>query len=622
MFESIVSIESLRSAWKAVARDKPTTLRAQDTEMTGFTDEFLHALRDDLISGRYRPMCYAGRESGSSGAASLTEVGLRDRVVERAVVTAVAHRADAVQTSCSFANRPGLGVEDAVEQVVAMRDAGAVHVMLARIKVPAPGELVDAALTVLSESVNSPRTHAVIRELARAGALQAAADGTDSPSSPCLAHLLINLALTPIDREMCDAGFGYVRYAGDVVVCTEGESDQRDALALLNRSLTDQGLQLEQDAITMITFDEGFCYLGTDFTVRLPEDGSLRQSHDSVADQVVYVGRNGSRVHVSEGRLIVDSVDGIPQMSIPQRAVSRLVLTGHVSLSAGARSWALANGVEVIFLSWRGSYLGQLAGSSSSTSAQRLIAQAAHAQDEQLRLPLARAIVRAKIRNQIHVLGRTGRRARDDEVAFVCRRLRSTIRELDHALTTDELMGLEGVASNEYFACLSSLVPDDVSFPGRSRRPPRDLANAALSYGYAILQGEAVGALLAAGLEPALGVLHASTDKRPSLALDLMEEFRPLLVDRTVVALLRTRRLRPAHAAVHNDGVWLSREGKKILVNGYEETLQRHVKGALPGFAGTWRRHIHHEAQLLARAIMEPDYEWVASHGGSGHHRL
>ena len=101
--------------------------------------------------------------------------------------------------------------------------------------------------------------------------------------------------------------------------------------------------------------------------------------------------------------------------------------------------------------------------------------------------------------------------------------------------------------------------PPDVTFDGRSRRPPRDLPNAALSYGYAILLSECVGALHAAGLESSLGIAHAPTDKRPSLALDLMEQFRPLLVDQTVMALLRTRKLRPEHGFVEAEagGVWL-----------------------------------------------------------------
>ncbi len=114
-------------------------------------------------------------------------------------------------------------------------------------------------------------------------------------------------------------------------------------------------------------------------------------------------------------------------------------------------------------------------------------------------------------------------------------------------------MGIEGACSNAYFDALAACVPADVTFDGRSRRPPRDLPNAALSYGYAILLSECVGALHAAGLEPSLGIAHAPTDKRPSLALDLMEQFRPLLVAQTVMALLRTRKLRPEHGVVEHE---------------------------------------------------------------------
>lgn len=180
-------------------------------------------------------------------------------------------------------------------------------------------------------------------------------------------------------------------------------------------------------------------------------------------------------------------------------------------------------------------------------------------------------------------------------------------RSLTDARTLDEIMGIEGACSNAYFDALSACVPADVTFDGRSRRPPRDLPNAALSYGYAILLSECVGALHASGLEPSLGVAHAPTDKRPSLALDLMEQFRPLLVDQTVMALLRTRKLRPEHGALEAEagGVWLGADGKKILVDAYEAACQRSVTGALPGYSGSWRRHITHSAQMLARAIAD-----------------
>ena len=171
-------------------------------------------------------------------------------------------------------------------------------------------------------------------------------------------------------------------------------------------------------------------------------------------------------------------------------------------------------------------------------------------------------------------------------------------------------MGIESTCSNAYFDALSACVPADVTFDERSRRPPRDLPNAALSYGYTILLYECVGALHAAGLEPSLGIAHVPTDKQPSLVLDLMEQLRPLLVDQTVMALLRTRKLQPEHGVVEAEGVWLGGDGKKILVDAYEAASQRSVTGALPGYSGSWRRHTAHSAHMLAHSIAEPDYPW------------
>ena len=218
-----------------------------------------------------------------------------------------------------------------------------------------------------------------------------------------------------------------------------------------------------------------------------------------------------------------------------------------------------------------------------------------------------------KIRGQIHVLTRIARRDETVHVADTTAHMHAWRCSLTDARTLDEIMGIEGACSNAYFDALAACVPADVTFDGRSRRPPRDLPNAALSYGYAILLSECVGALHAAGLEPSLGIAHAPTDKRPSLALDLMEQFRPLLVDQTVMALLRARKLRPEHGVVEAEagGVWLGSDGKKILVDAYEAACQRSVTGALPGYSGSWRRHIAHSAQMLARAIAEPDYQWT-----------
>jgi hypothetical protein len=120
-------------------------------------------------------------------------------------------------------------------------------------------------------------------------------------------------------------------------------------------------------------------------------------------------------------------------------------------------------------------------------------------------------------------------------------------------------------------------------FTGRSRQPPADVINAALSYGYAIVLGEAVSALCAAGLDPAIGLLHAEQDRRPSLALDLMEEFRPLIVDQVVIAAARRGELRPEHGRREETlhGVLLTKAGREILVGGYEHRMLQHTRPKL-----------------------------------------
>ena len=349
--------------------------------------------------------------------------------------------------------------------------------------------------------------------------------------------------------------------------------------------------------------------VGTALMLAVPNEQRLADAIDTVAAAAIGAG---AHMHVKAGRIIVDAPGSLPAISVPKNSITRIVLSGNVGLSAGARSWAMRSGVDVVCLSRRGSYQGALIGANRGAYASRLLAQVALSGDHTRRVHLAASLIGAKIRGQIHVLTRIARRDETVHVADTTAHMHAWRRSLTDARTLDEIMGIEGACSNAYFDALSACVPADVIFEGRSRRPPRDLPNAALSYGYAILLSECVGALHAAGLEPSLGIAHAPTDKRPSLALDLMEQFRPLLVDQTVMALLRTRKLRPEHGVVEDEagGVWLDGDGKKILVDAYEAACQRSVTGALPGYSGSWRRHIAHSAQMLARVIAEPDYQW------------
>ena len=476
--------------------------------------------------------------------------------------------------------------------VVEDYDHGNHHLARATIRVADLSLVTCAGLTALDvPDADAP----IIDELARA-----------SDPNP-IAIVLADAALLDLDRYATGAGLLYSRVGTAFMLAAPNEQRLADAIDAVAAAAINAGARVTDVTTQYIDEEKALASIGIDPWITRPSDEPTGQ-----ADRILYVGRDGARVHVKAGRVLVDAPDSLPSTSVPKNSVMRIVLSGNVGVSAGARSWAIRSGVDVVCLSLRGSYQGALIGAKRGAHASRLLAQIALTGDHERRVRLAASLIGAKIRGQIHVLTRIARRDEAVHVADTTAHMHAWRRSLAGARTLDEVMGIEGACSNAYFDALAGCVPADVTFDGRSRRPPRDLPNAALSYGYAILLSECVGALHAAGLEPSLGIAHAPTDKRHSLALDLMEQFRPLLVDQTVMALQRTRKLRPEHGVVEAEagGVWLGGDGKKILVDAYEAACQRSVTGALPGYSGSWRIHIAHSAQMLARAIAEPDYPW------------
>ena len=471
-------------------------------------------------------------------------------------------------------------------------DHGNHHLARATIRPADPGLMTSAGLSVLG----LPDTDApIIEELAQA-----------SDTNPIM-RVLADAALLDLDRYATGAGLRYSRVGTTLMLAAPNDQRLAEAIDAVAAAAINAGARVTDLTTQYVDEDKALASVGIDPWITRPSDEPTGQ-----ADRILYVGRDGARVHVKAGRLLVDAPGSLPATSVPKNSVTRIVLSGNVGLSAGARSWAMRSGVDVVCLSRRGSYQGTLIGANRGTHASRLLAQVALVGDHERRVRLAASLIGAKIRCQIHVLTRIARRDQAVHVADTTAHMHAWRRSLAGARTLDEIMGIEGACSNAYFDALAACMPADITFDGRSRRPPRDLPNAALSYGYAILLSECVGALHAAGLEPSLGIAHAPTDKRPRLALDLMEQFRPLLVDQTVMALLRTRKLRPEHGVIEAEagGIWLGGDGKKILVDAYEATCQRSVTGALPGYSGSWRRHFAHSAQMLARAIVEPDYQW------------
>ena len=373
-------------------------------------------------------------------------------------------------------------------------DHGNHHLARATIRPADPGLVTRAALSALG----LPDTDApTIDELARASA-----------PNP-IAIVLADAPLLDLDRYGTGRGLRYSRVGTTLMLAAPSERRLADAIDTVAAAAIGAGARLTDVTTQYIDEEKALASIGIDPWATRSSDEPTGK-----ADRILYVGRDGARVHVKAGRVLVDVPGSLPATSVPKNSVTRIVLSGNVGLSAGARSWAMRSCVDVVCLSRRGSYQGTLIGANRGAHASRILAQVALVGDRERRVRLAASLIGAKMRGQIHVLTRIARRDETVHVADTTAHMHAWRRSLTDARTLDEVMGIEGACSNAYFDALAACVPADVTFDGRSRRPPRDLPNAALSYGYAILLSEFVGALHAAGLEPSLGIAHAQTPAR------------------------------------------------------------------------------------------------------------
>lgn len=256
--------------------------------------------------------------------------------------------------------------------------------------------------------------------------------------------------------------------------------------------------------------------------------------------RTLVVSEQGAEVSV-QGESLVLSVGGKEARRVQFQELGLVVAMGSVELTSGARRELLRRGVDVVFLSAAGRYWGRLVGRGSGNGARR-VAQYRFVEDAEARRRVAARIVRAKILNQRKVLLRVQRELRSEEVGEALAAMRLAAERATELKDLDELRGLEGSAAAAYWRGFRLAVRHpELAFRGRTHRPPGDEVNALLSFGYTFLGVVQESHVLAAGLDPCLGCFHEVDYNRPSLALDLIEEFRPVAVDALVLAMVNRR---------------------------------------------------------------------------------
>jgi CRISPR-associated protein Cas1 len=326
----------------------------------------------------------------------------------------------------------------------------------------------------------------------------------------------------------------------------------------------------------------------------------------------LYIVEQGSKLSVEQRRLIVEK-SGKVIVKVPLAHTNAVIIFGNATITSPAMKRLMGAGIDVIFLTQSGSYEGRLVGPLTKFGLLRQ-SQYDRMRDMPFKLTVAQMIIRAKCLNMRTLLMRYNRDLRRTDIAASVERLGGLAERALRTTRLNALLGVEGSASAAYFSVFRQLFKRDWTFDKRLRRPPPDPVNVLLSFGYTLLTRDLEANVSLVGLDPYLGVLHVAEYGRPSLALDLVEEFRAIVVDSVVLRCLNNDLVTPADfspGSTPERPVILSDSGKRRFIQTFEERLETSIEHPVTHEQMTYRRAFEIQTRLLARCFRtgQPDYK-------------
>lgn len=319
----------------------------------------------------------------------------------------------------------------------------------------------------------------------------------------------------------------------------------------------------------------------------------------------LYLTEAGVHVQKNRGRFLVCKGEAI-LCDMPVEKLDNLVLFGGIQVSSRAMTECLRLGIPLTWLSYTGEFFGRLE-STRHVDIGKQRQQFRMGDKPDFCLTLAQAIINAKIANCLTVLRRYQRTADSDAAEEKIAHLRILVHRIPHTGDIAQLMGIEGAAARSYFAALADMVHDDFHFHGRNKQPPKDPFNSLLSFGYTLLLYDLYTAIVNTGLNPYAGLIHKDRQGHPALASDLMEEWRPIIVDSLVMSMVQRREIQPGDFLPPDEkgGVYLGRESAKTFIAAYEKRMARRNKYGDREL--TFRQLLMWQVGRLIKAIMEED---------------
>lgn len=318
----------------------------------------------------------------------------------------------------------------------------------------------------------------------------------------------------------------------------------------------------------------------------------------------LYLTEQGATLSKDHNRLVVELGSTVIS-EIHEFKVERVVIFGHIQITTQVIAYLLNRGIDTAFLTMQGKLKGRLAPIATKNVPLR-VRQYDYARDHNFPLSIAKQMIIGKLANSATVLARFQRNHSEIDFTVPISTLVALRSDVSRKQTLDSLRGVEGHGAAIYFQCFSKMLRAELEFNKRTRQPPTDPINAMLSFGYTLLYNEAISALVSIGFDPYVGFFHGINYGRCSLALDLMEEFRHLVIDRLVIQLTNNRVLTASDFVAMPDGaVYLDGEPRKKFLKEYERFMVAEFSHRRSAEKMSFRRALHEQAQELQRTLMQ-----------------
>jgi CRISPR-associated protein Cas1 len=421
----------------------------------------------------------------------------------------------------------------------------------------------------------------------------------------CLQGLLLEESL-----EM-EIEKGYLYYVADNIKEEVFFTQELRDLAL---SLVDQAFATIEDHIIPESVNDHRCVECSLSSICMPfETAKLKQETTGMASpsvsqnlgRTLYVDTPGAYLHKSGGEIVVTK-DKEKLHDIPISSVDRIIILSGVSISSQLLFELLRRNIPAYFSETSGKTLGWLSpmlGKNNQLRMQQLTLSTNEAQS----LLLSKAFVTGKVKNMRTLLMRYNRTLNNPVIENSIVHLKKSLEYIENATSQASLLGYEGDAARHYFMSFEKLLHrtnNFFEFDHRTKRPPKDPVNAVLSYTYTLLSFEVLSEISRVGLDPYIGFYHSNKYGRPSLALDLMEEFRQIIADSTTLTLINKQMLSEKDFEFKAGACLLNEQGRKTVLKVFRERIKEEVTHPIFDYKLTYRRTLEIQARILSKTLM------------------